>query len=341
MLRSAIAVAAGGLAALLAAPATAQPADPAAAGCEIDRPITFAGLGYDSAEFGNAVARFILEAGFGCETEAIPGETIPLINGVALGDVDVIMEIWTSNPARPWVEAEEAGTVVAVGGNFPDATEGWFVPRYLVEGEDAAAPGLRSVFDLPDYAELFADPEEPGRGRFYNCPAGQVCEDVNTRKLAAYGLDDDFVNFRVGNEAVAAVVESAVLQQEPVLFYYYGPTWLLGKYDFYQLEEPAFDPQIWETLTTGENPTEATAYPMSDVIIGANAAFAASAPGVIAFLDAYEVTNVIVSRSLAYMRDNNATAEEAAQDFLRANPDLWTGWVPQEVADRVMAALAG
>lgn len=301
----------------------------------------FAGLGYDSAQFHNALAEYILEAGYGCETEAVPGETIPLINGLAQGDIDVIMEIWTANPAQPWVEALEAGRVVPVGTNFPDATEGWFVPRYLVEGEGALAPDLRAVADLPTYKDLFADPEEPGFGRFYNCPAGQVCEEINTKKLTVYGLDASFTNFRASNQALLAVVEAAVLQQQPVVFYYYGPSWLLGKYDFYQLEEPPFDAVIWADLTTNPNPTQATAYPVSDVIIGANTDFAAEAPGVIAFLDAYETTNAEVSQSLAYMRDNNATPEDAALWFLRENADIWSAWVSPEVAARVTAALGG
>lgn len=309
--------------------------------CEINRPIVFAGLGYDSAQFHNAVAQYILEAGYGCDTDALPGETIPLINGVARGDIDVIMEIWTANPAQAWVDAAAAGTVVPVGSNFPDANEGWFVPRYMVEGPDAVAPGLRAVTDLPEYKDLFADPEEPGMGRFYNCPAGQVCEVINSKKLIAYGLENDFVNFRASGQALLAVVESAVLQQEPVVFYYYGPSWLLGKYDFYQLEEAPFDQAVWDAMNATDNPTEATAYPISNVIIGANAAFAEAAPGVIAFLDAYATTNAMVSQSLAYMRDNNATPEQAAEEFLRTNADVWHGWVSDDVAARVTAALGG
>ena len=336
MKRLAAALAAGLLVgATFLSPGKAQPA----VTCEIGRPIVFAGLGYDSALFHNAVARFILEAGYGCETDELPGETIPLINGVARGDIDVIMEIWTAYPAQAWVDAAAAGTVVPVGGNFPDAVEGWFVPRALVEGPDATAPGLRSVTDLLQYRDLFADPEEPNRGRFYNCPAGQVCELVNTRKLFAYGLEDAFVNFRASGPALLAVVESAVLQNRPVLFYYYGPSWLLGKFDFYQLEEPPFDAAIWAEMNATDRPTRATAYPVSDVIIGANAAFAREAPGIIAVLDAYETTNALVSQSLAYMRDNNATPEQAAVEFLRANVDLWRPWVSEDAAARILAAL--
>ena len=63
------------------------------ASCEIDRPVMFAGLNYDSALFHKAVARFIIEKGYGCQTDALPGDVIPLLTGAGKGDIDVVMEI--------------------------------------------------------------------------------------------------------------------------------------------------------------------------------------------------------------------------------------------------------
>lgn len=333
MLRIALALLCGAFA---ATPSLAQDA----AKCEVDRPVVFAGLDYDSARFHAAVAEFIVKNGYGCAVEEIPGTVIPLVNGLARGDADVIMEIWTANPAEAWVEAEKAGQVVPLGTTFPDAVEGWFVPTALVSGPDAAAPELKSIADLPKYKELFADPEEPGKGRFYNCPAGWVCEAVNTRKLTAYGLEDDFTNFRPGTgEALAAAAESAALQNKPVLFYYWGPTWLLGKFDFTRLEEPAYDKAVWDAMMAAEKPTAATAYPVSKVIIGANKVFSEQAPQIAAFLRAYASTNAATSDALAYMRDNDAQPADAALNFLKTEEASWSKWVPADVAERVKSAL--
>ena len=89
--------------------------------CELDRPVMFGSLNWDSAQFHGAVAEYIVKHGYGCETDSIPGDTIPLINGVARGDADLVMEIWTANPAEAWIEAEAAGQTVALGATFPDA----------------------------------------------------------------------------------------------------------------------------------------------------------------------------------------------------------------------------
>ena len=123
--------------ALGAAPALAQDAPK----CELDRPVVFGSLNWDSAQFHGAVAEYIIKHGYGCETDSIPGDTIPLINGVARGDADLVMEIWTANPAEAWVEAEAAGQTVALGATFPDASEGWFVPTSIVSGAERRRAG--------------------------------------------------------------------------------------------------------------------------------------------------------------------------------------------------------
>lgn len=94
---------------------TAQAQD---ATCEIDRPVMFAGLNYDSALFHNAVARFIIEKGYGCKTDALPGDVIPLLTGAGKGDVDVVMEIWRDNVADAWKKAEAAGNRQPDRGEF-------------------------------------------------------------------------------------------------------------------------------------------------------------------------------------------------------------------------------
>ena len=324
--------------AALAGPAMAQKAQ-----CELDRPVVFAGLDWDSNAFHTAVAQYIIKHGYGCEVDKIPGSTIPLLNGMARGDIDVTMEIWKDNVTEAWNEAEKRGQVVDLGINFPDAVQAWWVPKYLVEGADAPAPDLKSVRDLARYKNLFRDPEEPSKGRFYNCIAGWGCEVVNTKKFEAYGLDAHFTNFRPGTGgALAAAIESNIKRKRPIVFYYWGPTWVLGKVgdEVVQLEEPAYDKAIWEAMGAQEHPTEVTAYPLVKVTVGANKKFADSAPRLVAFLKKYETTNAMVSQALAYMQDTDGSADNAAIHFLQENEALWTEWVPADVADRVKSALS-
>ena len=337
-MRNLSAAAAGLLAAAALTPLAATDARADDPVCELDRAVVFAGLDWDSNTFHTEVARFVAEHGYGCDTDVIPGSTIPLLNGMARGDIDVTMEIWKDNVTEAWNEAEAAGQVVDLGVNFPDAIQGWFVPKYVQE----ANPGLVSVDDLPEYKEVFADPEEPEKGRFYNCIAGWGCEVVNTKKFAAYGLEDSYTNFRPGTgAALAAAIESNIRRERPIFFYYWGPTWVLGKVgdQVVMLEEPEYDAAIWNAMAESENPTEVTAYPVVEVTVGANKAFADAAPRLVEFLEAYDTTNQLVSEALAWMQETDGTAEEAAKNFLAEREDVWTAWVPEDVAARVREAL--
>src|SRR5690606_15817699 len=261
--------------ALTAAFGTASARSPDCGG--LRRPIVFGDLDWESAQVANWIARLVLEEGFGCATDAIPGTVVPIYQGAVRGDVDVIMEVWTDNTPALWTEAVANGVVEEVGVAFDDAVQGWFVPRYLVEGDPArgiepAAPGLRSVFDLAEHWELFRDPERPDKGRFYNCVIGWQCELVNTVKHHAYGLEDRFTNFRSGTGvALAAELEGAYRRGEPWVGYYWGPTWVLGELDLYLLEEPPFDPDCWAEFTAlvdaPERATRACAYPTSRAVV--------------------------------------------------------------------------
>jgi ABC-type proline/glycine betaine transport system substrate-binding protein len=314
--------------------------------CPLNRPIIFAGLDWDSNAFHTSVASFILKNGYGCPTEIIPGTTIPLIAGLRRGDVDIMMEVWRDNITESWMEGIKAGEVDEVGVNFPDAVQGFYVPRYMIEGDpergiEAIAPALKSVFDLPKYKTLMIDPEEPEKGRFYNCILGWSCEQINTKKLEGYGLLDDFTNFRPGTgAALASAITSNYERGKPFVAYYWGPTWILGKYDLVMLEEPPYTEQAWRAMSELNDYSNPVAYPLVPVVIGVNSEFKELAPDLVKFLESYETSNQLVSNALAFIQvDSAATSDTAAFHFLRESVEIWSSWLPKEIADNVAESL--
>lgn len=331
---------------------TASAQEAPAADCGgLDRPVVFGELDWESAQVATWMARIVLETGFGCATNFIPGTVVPIYQGAVRGDVDAIMEVWTDNVPDLWSEAVAAGTVEQVGLAFDDADQGWFVPRYLVEGDaergiEAAAPDLVSVFDLVEYASVFRDPERPAMGRFYNCVIGWQCELVNTVKLNAYGLVPYFTDFKAGTGvALAASLESAYLRGEPWVGYYWGPTWVLGQLDLVKLEEPPYTDECWQAFTAlVDAPTTATsacAYPTSTAVLALGSRFKDDAPAdVRAFFEHYRGSSGLLSEGLAYMHANDATPESAARYLLGSHPELLEVWLDEPTAARVSAALS-
>jgi len=75
-------------------------------------------------------------------------------------------------------------------------------------------------------------------------------------------------------------------------------------------------------------------------VIVTNIGLRQRAPEIVAFLGNYEHTYEQINAALLYMKDNDTKAPEAAIWFLKTSEDVWTEWVPADVAAKVKAALA-
>lgn len=315
--------------------------------CGDGKTVTFAGIDWESGAFITEVMKTILAKGYDCQVDSIPGNSVTLEQATANNDVQIFAEEWLGR-SDVWNKAVEEKKVVAVGKTFVGASEGWFVPDYVVHGDparniEAKAPDLKSVSQLtdPKIAEIFADPEEPSKGRFLNCPSGWTCEGVSTAKLEAYKLDEAYVNFRPGTgTALDAAITSAYLQGEPILFYYWSPTAIMGKFKLIQLEEPAYNEACWKELNSANGKRdEGCAFPSVDVAYGVNSTFASEAPEIVEILEKATFPLEEVNASLAYMADNKVDATAAAAEFLKTKGDIWSKWVSDEARGKIEAGL--
>jgi glycine betaine/proline transport system substrate-binding protein len=283
--------------------------------------VKFAGVNWESGMLLTELMSVVLKEGYGCQTDSIPGNSITLESALSTNDIQVFAEEWVGR-SEVWNKAAAAGSVIGVGAPIKGATEGWYVPRYLVEGADAKAPDLKSMHDLTKYAALFRDPEEPGKGRFYNCPAGWTCELENTKQLKRYGLDEAFTNFRPGTgPALDAAIISAFKRKQPILTYYWSPTPLLGRVDMIKLAG-----------APGEEKT-------IKVEAGLSKAFHDGAPELVAVLEKINVPIDLLNKTLALQAENKLAPEEAARQFMKAHPDIWHAWVDTEAVQKIEASL--
>lgn len=304
------------------------------ADCELDRPVRFAGLDWDSNRILTEIARRLVEEHFGCDTRSIPGQTYDQFDELREGDLDVMMEVWETNFRFRWRDALESVEVRDLGPSIDGAVQGWFVPRYLVEGDaerdlPPVAPELKSVADLPKYKHLFRDPENPRKGRFYNCPLGWSCEVINSNKLRAYELQRHYSNYRSRDgEKLQQALLRHYQRAEPFVTYYWGPSWLLASRDLLRLEEPAYEEHKWGTLMRPRSfRPEGVAYPSEAVRLGVNAEFADQAPQMVAFFKRFSVPQSMVSDLLADMRGRGISAGQIAQRFIDQHPQLWQRWL--------------
>lgn len=296
--------------------------------------IVFADAGWDSIKLHNAVAGTIAEQAFGYTWRESPGSSTVLHEGLMMGEVDVHMENWTDNLAS-YDEDLKNDKFKELGTNFDDNHQGFYVPRYVIEGDEARgikalAPDLKSVEDLKNYREVFVDEENPDKGRVYGAIPGWEVDQIMYNKYMNYGLDENFVYFRPGSDAaLSAALVSAYEKGEPIVAYYWDPTWLMGKYDFVLLEDEPFNE---ETYKDGK-----TALPSVNVTVTTSNKFYdnESNKEFIDFLSKYHTSSSMTSEGLAYMQDTGADYKETAKWFLKQNDQLLDQWLSKEQADMV------
>ncbi|MDQ8030516.1 MAG: ABC transporter substrate-binding protein [Bordetella sp.] len=316
--------------------AFAGAAHAADAQCELKRPVKFGGMNWESNLVLVDIQRFIMEKGYGCKTETLPTETLPALAALERGDLDINSEIWLNSVADPWERAEKTGKVKRIGDVYMGG-EAWFIPRYTAE----RLPELKSAADLPKFKDEFTDPEEPSKGRFYGCPAGWGCEVVSNNLFHALKLDDSFTLYSPGTGAAQkAALMSAYKRKQNVVFYYWYPTPLVGALDLVKLEMPPYDAEKHKCLTAPkcENP-QPSAYPENPVFTAVNTKFSQEAPKLTEFMSKVSIPLDQVNETLAHMEESGDETGDVAQWFLKNKSDVWTKWVPADVAQRVQAAL--
>lgn len=300
--------------------------------------IVFADAGWDSSKFHNAVAGLIAESVYGYTWSETTGSSTVLLEGMKKGEIDVFMEMWTDNIAS-YDEDIANGRIQEMGTNFDDNMQGFYVPRYVIEGDpergiEPMAPELRNVADLANYASLFKDEERPSKGRIYGAIPGWEIDNVMYKKYQHYGLDKNFVYFRPGSDAsLSAAITSAYEKGEPIVAYYWEPTWLMGKYDFVLLQDAPYDP-----IGFAEGKT---ACPAVNVTISTSNAFAEKNPEFCRFLSKYRTSSALTSEALAYMQDTGANYVDTAKWFLGEHPELLDQWLAPDDVSKVEAAING
>lgn len=307
----------------------------ALAGCgssgEERRSITMGEGDWDSNAFQDEVIKIILENGYDVDVEIVTADTAVMISSLKTENLDVCVELWSDNVVT-YEDDIANGDYVELGLNFNDNTQGLYVPRYLVEGADALAPGLKSVQDLMNYVDLFENPEDPDMGIIYGGPEGWSATEFMHKKMDEYGLSDVYEFKTIDSGAtLAATLSGAYTKGEPWVGYYWEPTWVLGLYDMVLLEDSEYNA---DDFAQGIG-----SFPTVDVTVVSTQAFIDENPDLAEFFGNYHTTSAIINEALAYMQENEVEADEAAEWFLQERQDVWTDWVDDEVAAAVLEAV--
>jgi glycine betaine/proline transport system substrate-binding protein len=96
-----------------------------------------------------------------------------------------------------------------------------------------------------------------------------------------------------------------------------------------------FDHLIWKALLAEQTPTRASAYPNSEVAIGANARFAETEGPELEFLRRIHLSSDLVAAIIKSVYLYRWSPEEAIRRSLTANQQIWRTWVDAAARDRL------
>lgn len=305
--------------------------------------VTLADMNWSSATFIANVDRFILEHGYGCDAELIPGDTMPTgTSMIEKGEPDVASELWTVGFKEALDRGVAEGRLKIVSASLSDGgEEGFWVPKFLVDKN----PELATISGIKKHAKMFKNPEDPATSLFMGCPSGWNCQ-INAGNLfKALKLEE--AGFELGDPGsgagLAGSLAKAYEREEAWFGYYWAPTPLLGKYEMVKVDfESGVDEKHFaECIAVADcDDPKPTMYPPAPVHTVVTADLAKRAPGVVDYLSRRSFTNKFMNGFLAWMDDNQADGEIAMEHFLNENEAQWSAWVSADAAAKIKAALA-
>lgn len=97
--------------------------------------VTLAEMNWATAKHGANVDKFILENGYSCEVDLVPGDTVPTVKSMTESNhPDIASQIWMNVVQKQINKAVDVGRLTIAGETLSDGgEEGWWVPKYMVE----------------------------------------------------------------------------------------------------------------------------------------------------------------------------------------------------------------
>lgn len=268
------------------------------------------------------VAAQLIENELGNPTELINIDEEPMFPGMADGTLDVVLEIWPSSISDIRQAYFDDGSVVDIGSLGAIGKIGWFVPSYVIDEhpEMATWEGLGS--DVA--AEYFGTAETGDLGRF-------LATDPSYSQFDAVLIENLDLPFEViysGSEpATVAEIDSKVAAGEGIIMYWWTPTAAVGQYDLVNVALPEFTEACgsWAGAALED---VACDYPEETLFKAVSADLAAKDPAVLAFLEAFTITNADQLEMLPAAEIDGDDPSDVAAAWIAAHSDVWSAWIP-------------
>jgi len=300
---------------------------------------------WESMWITNGIVEFIIEKGYGYPVEQVV--TVQSVYMVAFpkGELDLHMEFWAMNFPPDWLadHISETGELEELGATLEGGPQFWCIPQWVHEEYN-----INTLDDMKEHWEVFEDPADPTKGAFYNSLIGWNCTEANKIKMEAYGLADYYNTIESGSAgSLEAAMTAAQKKHEPIFAYYWAPTALMGMYDWYILEEPEYDADVWDKIIAAIDDEslrpldEACAFESIPLPIIIHKSLRDRVPDVVEMLEKYTMGLDRCNKAAAWGVENEVSGEweKVAVWYLREYDSIWKTWVTTDAYNKIKKAL--
>lgn len=303
--------------------------------------VTIAAFSWQSAEVNAYVDQFILNHGYGCNASIVAGDTVPTLTSmIEKGQPDLVSSVAVSLLGDFYTAGVEEGRLAQIGLGISDGSvSGWYIPTYIAD----AHPDIKTVEDAVAHPELFAPGGEGTPGVVFQGPQGWGDTVVTGQLFKA--LDAGNKGWEMVPAGSGAALDGAIAkayeQEQGFIATYWAPTSLLVQYPMVRLEGQ-HDPVEYGRCTAVQDcPDPKVNYWQTaiEATVASKGFIDRMDPAAKDYLSNRSWTQAEVGRIMLWMTENQANGEAGAKWFFENMPDVWTQWVPADVAGKIKAAL--
>lgn len=268
-------------------------------------------VGYEASAY---VVGEVAKQELGCDVQYKDLKEEIAWQGMGEGDVDVVIENWGHDDLKKKY-IEKQGTAVEVGPNGNIGVIGWYVPPWLAEEN----PDITDWKNLNKYADQFSTSETGDKGQLLDGDPSFVTND----EALVDNLDLNYEVVYAGSEAaLIQAFRQGEKNKEWVLGYFYEPQWFLSEVPLVKVDLPP-----WKEGCDADPATVACDYPEYILDKIAAADFMESGSPAADLVSNFAWTNDDQNVVAASIAQDGMTPEDAAQQWIDDNEDVWKPWV--------------
>ncbi|MGY3678599.1 ABC transporter substrate-binding protein [Streptomyces sp. TE33382] len=281
------------------------------------RTVTLSVQSWVGAQANVAVAQRLLEDELGYRVDLVQTDEVPAWDALSQGRVDAILEDW-GHPDQEKLYVDEKRTIVRGGDLGVTGHIGWYVPKYWADEH----PDVTDWKNLNAYADDLRTAESGDKGQLMDGSPSYVTND--TALVKNLGLDYKVV-FAGSEAAQITQIQQFAKEKKPFLSYWYRPQWLFNEVSMVEVELPAYTDECGAKAPEDID----CAYPRTPLQKYLNADFARRGGEAAAFLKKFRWSEGAQNEVSALIASEKLTPREAAERWIRANPDVWRQWLPR------------